>query len=217
MAANQPTSVTLPRRGPHRMKFAIACLACLGAGSAATWAIKSTPSAQPSSTSPVVQQATPPAPVSLHTEANPAPSTSTTTPAPRVLARVDPASTLGPPLPAGFPAESAPKPAAPVQLVETPPQPKSEAPTPPKTTKPTPTPVAVTPTAKLLNVNRASQAELELLPGIGPALAKRIIDHREKNGAFKSVEDLDKVKGIGPAMIKKLAPLVRFDEPPPAR
>ena len=217
MAANQPTSVTLPRRGPHRMKFAIACLTCLGVGSAATWAIKSTPSAQPSSTSPVVQQATPPAPVSLHTEANPAPSTSTTTSAPRVLARVDPASTLGPPLPAGSPTESAPKPAAPVQLVETPPQPKSEAPTPPKTTKPTPTPVAVAPTAKLLNVNRASQAELELLPGIGPALAKRIIDHREKNGAFKSVDDLDKVKGIGPAMIKKLAPLVRFDEPPPAR
>lgn len=58
--------------------------------------------------------------------------------------------------------------------------------------------------ATRVNINTASQAELELLPGIGPGLGKRIIDDREARGPFKSIEDLDRVKGIGPKLMAKL-------------
>ena len=56
----------------------------------------------------------------------------------------------------------------------------------------------------VVNVNTASQSELESLSGIGPVKAKAIIDDRAKNGPFKSVEDLDRVKGIGMVTIEKL-------------
>lgn len=59
-----------------------------------------------------------------------------------------------------------------------------------------------------IDVNKATPAELELLPGIGPALAKRIIDYRTQHGAFQSVDELDKVKGIGPKVLERLRPLV---------
>jgi competence protein ComEA len=55
-----------------------------------------------------------------------------------------------------------------------------------------------------ININTATAAELELLPGIGPALAARIVEDREKKGPFKSVDDLDRVRGIGPETIRKL-------------
>jgi competence protein ComEA len=55
-----------------------------------------------------------------------------------------------------------------------------------------------------VNINTATQAELETLQGIGPAKAKAIIDHRKKNGAFRSADDLEKVNGIGPATLKRL-------------
>ena len=56
----------------------------------------------------------------------------------------------------------------------------------------------------LVNINTASQADLETLQGIGPAKAKAIIDHRKKKGSFKSPGNLEDVKGIGPATMKRL-------------
>jgi competence ComEA-like helix-hairpin-helix protein len=60
-----------------------------------------------------------------------------------------------------------------------------------------------------VDVNRASAAELEALPGVGPALAARMVEWRAKNGGFASAEDLAKVPGIGPAKLARLRPLVR--------
>jgi len=59
-----------------------------------------------------------------------------------------------------------------------------------------------------VNINRATAAELETLPGIGPALAARIVDWRTANGSFKSVEDLDAVSGIGSKMLERIRALV---------
>ena len=64
-----------------------------------------------------------------------------------------------------------------------------------------PTVVAVT--TELININTASAAELESLSGIGPSLAQRIIDHREQNGPFISIEDLDDVPGIGLGLLER--------------
>jgi competence protein ComEA len=60
----------------------------------------------------------------------------------------------------------------------------------------------------LININQATQKELETLPGVGPAYAARIIAYRESKGAFAKVEDLTKVSGIGPATLEKLRPYV---------
>lgn len=57
----------------------------------------------------------------------------------------------------------------------------------------------------LLNVNRATATELETLPRIGPALAARIVEWRETNGPFGSVDDLLNVSGIGPKVLEGFA------------
>ena len=56
----------------------------------------------------------------------------------------------------------------------------------------------------LVDINLATTRELESLPQVGPALAKRIVDFREIHGAFKSVDDLLKVQGIGEKTLAKL-------------
>lgn len=61
-----------------------------------------------------------------------------------------------------------------------------------------------------VNINTATQAQLETLHGIGPGKAKAIIDYRAKNGPFKSLDDLDKVKGIGPGTLKHLKSDIKF-------
>ena len=55
-----------------------------------------------------------------------------------------------------------------------------------------------------VNINTATQAELQTLQGIGPAKAKAIVDYRKKNGPFKLPNDLEKVNGIGPGIMKRL-------------
>lgn len=65
-------------------------------------------------------------------------------------------------------------------------------------------------TSTVVNINLATAAELEALPGVGPALSQRIVEFREQNGPFKSAAELDAVSGIGPAMLKKLEGLIGF-------
>jgi competence protein ComEA len=60
----------------------------------------------------------------------------------------------------------------------------------------------------LINLNTATAGDLENLPGIGPALAQRILDFREKNGGFRTVEDLLEVPGIGSKKFEELRDLV---------
>ena len=123
-----------------------------------------------------------------------------------------------PPVPAPAPAPAASADAAvvapestaaePSKAAEPAAEPKVESPPParePARTKPVPA------AAMGLNINTATQAQLELLPGVGPALAQRIIADREKNGRYTAIEQLDRVKGIGPKTIEKLRPYIRVD------
>ena len=64
-----------------------------------------------------------------------------------------------------------------------------------------------------INLNVATAADLEKLPGVGPAMAARIIEYRQKNGGFKKVEDLMNVKGIAEKTFLKLKPLVTVTPP----
>lgn len=60
----------------------------------------------------------------------------------------------------------------------------------------------------LLNLNSADSSALESLPGVGPALAGRIIEWRKANGSFRSVDDLNEVSGIGDKMLASIRSLV---------
>ena len=59
-----------------------------------------------------------------------------------------------------------------------------------------------------ININIASEKELQKLPRIGPAMSKRIIDYRNTNGDFKNIEDLLNIKGIGKKTLEKLKPFI---------
>lgn len=62
-----------------------------------------------------------------------------------------------------------------------------------------------------ININTATAIELEQLAGVGPSTAKAIIAFREKNGAFKTVEDLLNVRGIGPAKLSEILSQARVN------
>jgi competence protein ComEA len=62
--------------------------------------------------------------------------------------------------------------------------------------------------SKFVNINKASESDLQTLPGIGPAKALAILEFREANGGFKTIEDLKKISGIGEKTFEKLAPLI---------
>lgn len=60
-----------------------------------------------------------------------------------------------------------------------------------------------------ININTASTEELERLPGIGPALASRIIEHRSKHGRFRRPQDIIIVRGMSAKLYRRIAHLIR--------
>jgi DNA uptake protein ComE-like DNA-binding protein len=76
-----------------------------------------------------------------------------------------------------------------------------------KTPKPTP---QDPPSTAPVDLDAASADAIEALPGIGPALAKRIVAHRDSAGAFRHMAGLCEVRGVGPVLAERLRPLVTF-------
>lgn len=64
-----------------------------------------------------------------------------------------------------------------------------------------------------VNLNTATMTQLETLPGVGPAMAQRILEYRQQNGGFKKIEELMNVRGIGEASFLKLKALVTITVP----
>ena len=61
-----------------------------------------------------------------------------------------------------------------------------------------------------ISINNAWTEELQVLPGIGPALADRIITYREKHGDFECIEDLKNVRGIGDKVLQRISPFIKL-------
>lgn len=62
----------------------------------------------------------------------------------------------------------------------------------------------------IININTASESELEQLPGIGPSISSRIVEYRNKNGKFKSIEDIKNVTGVGDSKFEKIKDLIKI-------
>ena len=72
-----------------------------------------------------------------------------------------------------------------------------------------PDPTTAAAPAPILDLNTAGVAELDQLPGIGPVLAGRIVEHRRRHGRFRNIDELLSVPGIGPRLLERLRPAVR--------
>ena len=94
-------------------------------------------------------------------------------------------------------------PAAAAQQAKTSPAPAAKA---ARASKAAPAPTAP------ININTATQAQLESLPGVGPKAAQRILEYRKQHGNFKKVEDLMNVKGFGEKTFLKLKPMLTVSE-----
>ena len=70
----------------------------------------------------------------------------------------------------------------------------------------------VTETPQKININSAEEWLLEALPGIGPTKAKAIIDYRQKNGFFRSVDELTKVQGISSTLLEQIKPFITVSD-----
>jgi len=71
-----------------------------------------------------------------------------------------------------------------------------------------PTTIVVPSSSELININTASQTELESLPGIGPTTAQKIIAYRDQNGPFVNIQDIINVSGIGPGTYERIKDLI---------
>ncbi len=67
------------------------------------------------------------------------------------------------------------------------------------------------PPAQPININTASAAELQQLPGIGPSMARAIVRHRARNGPFRRLEELLIIRGISRAKLRRLRPYLRLN------
>lgn len=143
---------------------------------------------------------------SLATRATPAPPPvvfvpRTVTPTTQTPTTPTTPTTPGTPAASGIaPATQAPAPQQPATAAESPGAPPSE-------------PVQKLEAGRTLDVNTATAEQLQLLPGIGPSRAAAIIAERERNGPYRTVEDLARVRGIGPVTVENLRPYVRIGPP----
>jgi competence protein ComEA len=80
---------------------------------------------------------------------------------------------------------------------------------------PAPKPAATA--AAPVNLNTATAEQLATIPGVGPRMAERIIDYRQKNGGFKKVEDLMNVSGVGEKSFLKMKPLITITAAKPGQ
>ena len=71
-----------------------------------------------------------------------------------------------------------------------------------------PAPKTTATAAAPVNLNTATAEQLATIPGVGPKMAERIIDYRQKNGGFKKIEDLMNVSGVGEKSFLKMKPLI---------
>jgi len=81
----------------------------------------------------------------------------------------------------------------------------------------TPAPKTAATAAAPVNLNTATAEQLATIPGVGPKMAERIIDYRQKNGGFKKVEDLMNVSGVGEKSFLKMKPLITVTAPKPGQ